>query len=300
MNIILFIISAFICGSIWFPIKFQFGTVSLLWSLVYRFGIAAIILLGYCVIKQYPLSYDKKQHFWILIQSLLLFFISFILFYFASAYFASGIVATLYASVTIMNIINGRIFLKTPIEIKSIVGSIAGIAGLCSVIFTEFVRLEDKSYWIIINGLLLTFGATLSVSWGQIVFVANLKRGLPVIQTNAYGFVYTTILFIITALIFGEMPSFDTSLSYILSLGYLSLIGTAFGFIIYFILAERIGLDKSAYVFVLAPVIAMIISSFFEKLTWTLSTVIGVLLVLIGNIIVMTKKKLNFKKEKGT
>lgn len=291
MNIGLFILSAFLWASAWFPIKLQLGgKVTPLWSLAYRFGIATIILLVYCIIKKYPLSLDKRQHFWFFIQSLLLFFVPFFLFYLASSYFASGIIATLFASVSIMNIINSRIFLKTPIEIKSIIGSVIGILGLCSIIFTEFIQLEDKSFWFIINGLLLTFGATLSVSWGQIVFIANLERGVPIVQTNIFGFFYSTVLFSITALVLGQMPSFDTSPTYVLSLAYLALVGTAIGFLVYFYLAERIGLDKAAYVFVLTPVIAMVISGFFEKLIWTPTTIIGASLVLIGNVIVMTKR----------
>lgn len=144
--------------------------------------------------------------------------------------------------------------------------------------------------WFIISGLLLTFGGTLCASLGQIVFIANLKRDIPILQTNAIGFIYGTVLLAATAFILKQMPTFDSSPTYVWSLAYLTIIGTVIGFVIYCILAKRIGLDKSAYVFVLAPVLAMFFSSFLEKLIWTPSTIVGAVLVLIGNVIVMTKK----------
>lgn len=295
MNLLLFLLSAFIWGSAWYPIKLQIGPISPLWSLAYRFIISGIILVTYCLITNCSLSFNRKQHFWIFIQAFFLCFINYILFYLAMNYFVSGIVATLSASIIIMNVFNSRIFLKTPIELKSVIGGIIGIIGLCFMIFNEFVSLHDKSFWFIFNGLLITLGATLSVSLGQIVFIANLKRGLPIIQINALGFVYGSILLAITAFILKQMPAFDPSPSYVWSLGYLSLVGTVFGFLVYFILAKRIGLDKSAYVFVLAPVLAMAFSSFLEKLIWTPSIIMGVSLVLIGNVIVMTKKLPSWK-----
>lgn len=295
MNLLLFFLSTFIWGSTWYPITLQFGPVPPLWSLAYRFGIAGIILVGYCLVTKYPLSFNRRQHFWIFIQALFLCSINYVLFYLALNYLASGIAATLSASVIIMNIVNCRIFLKTPIKMKSVIGGIIGIIGLCLMIFSEFASLETKPFWFVVTGLLLTFGGTLCASLGQIVFIANLKRGLPITQTNALGFVYGSILLAVTALILKQMPVFDSSITYVWSLGYLTVVGTVFGFLVYFVLAKRIGLDKAAYVFVLAPVLALVFSSFLEKLTWTPSIIIGVALVLIGNVIVMTKKLPSWK-----
>ncbi len=93
-------------------------------------------------------------------------------------------------------------------------------------IFSEFTSLENKPFWFIMNGLLLTFGGTLCASLGQIIFIANLKRGLPITQTNAFGFIYDGILLAITAFFLKQASTFDLSPTYIWSLGYLTLIGT--------------------------------------------------------------------------
>lgn len=291
MSVILFIISSFIWGSTWFPIKLQLGVVSPLWSLAYRFGIAGIILLGYCLIVRLPFRFNRKEHGRIMLQSVLLCFINYSLIYLALNFLVSGIAATITGCVLIINIINSRILLKTPISMKSVIGGIIGVVGVGCMIWTEFAGLKEESSLTIVKGLCLAFGAVLCASFGQIVLVENLKRGLPIIQINALSFVYGSIFFMITAFFVNQMPTFDLSLGYVLSLGYLSLIGTVCGFLVYFTLANRVGLDKSAYVFIVTPVFAILISSFVEKFIWTANVIIGVLLVIIGNILVMSKNK---------
>jgi drug/metabolite transporter (DMT)-like permease len=58
----------------------------------------------------------------------------------------------------------------------------------------------------------------------------------------------------------------------------------------YLTLLGRIGLDRAAYVTVLFPVIALVLSTFFEDLRWGIFQLLGVLLILLGNAVVVTKK----------
>jgi drug/metabolite transporter (DMT)-like permease len=290
MNLILFLTTTLIWGSTWLAIKFQLGEVLPLWSLIYRFSLAAGLLIGYCLFTRRSLSFNRKQHGWIALQSLFMYFLNYVLFYFASSYFVSGIIATIFATMIVMNIINGRIFLGNPIEIRTVIGAITGMAGLGFIIWAEIVNLEDKDIWFIIEGVALSLGATVSASLGQMVFITNVKRQLPVIQINALGYAYGSFFTLIVALFLGQAPGFDLSWSYVSSLLYLASFGTVIAFLCYLTLADRIGPEKSAYAFVLIPIIAMSLSSLFEDLTWTTYTFLGITLVLAGNILVMVKK----------
>ncbi len=295
MNLILFITTALIWGSTWLAIKLQLGQVLPLWSLVYRFGIAAAILMGYCVIAKHSLSFNRQQHGWIATQAVFTYFLNYMLFYFATDYFVSGIVATLFASIMVINIINGRIFLGNTIELKTILGAVVGMTGLVCIIWAEVVRLEDKDIWYIVEGVALGIGGALSASLGQIAVIFNSKRGLPMIQTNALGYAYGSFFTLIVALVLGQAPGFDPSWTYVSSLFYLASLGTVVAFLCYLTLVTRIGPEKSAYAFVLIPIIAMGLSSIYEDMTWTRNTILGSVLVLIGNVIVMTKKDLRWR-----
>jgi drug/metabolite transporter (DMT)-like permease len=54
------------------------------------------------------------------------------------------------------------------------------------------------------------------------------------------------------------------------------------------LLIDRIDADHAAYVMLLTPVVALIISTFFESYQWSASGILGVMVVLIGNLIILT------------
>jgi drug/metabolite transporter (DMT)-like permease len=49
------------------------------------------------------------------------------------------------------------------------------------------------------------------------------------------------------------------------------------------------GADKAAYVVLVYPMVALVISTFFEGYQWTMLSVVGVIVVLVGNAIAMGK-----------
>ncbi|NIT71893.1 EamA family transporter, partial [candidate division KSB1 bacterium] len=55
-------------------------------------------------------------------------------------------------------------------------------------------------------------------------------------------------------------------------------------------LLGRIGADRAAYVTVLFPIIALLLSTFFEGYRWQSSAILGVALVLIGNVLVLIQR----------
>ena len=68
----------------------------------------------------------------------------------------------------------------------------------------------------------------------------------------------------------------------------MSIFGTVIAFACYFVLLKDIGPEKASYSVVLFPVVAVTLSMIFEGFVWQVSTVIGFVLVLTGNVIVLT------------
>jgi hypothetical protein len=58
----LYLASVLIWGSTWYAIKFQLGVVAAEVSLVYRFALAAVILLLFCLLSGRDLKYSPRQH----------------------------------------------------------------------------------------------------------------------------------------------------------------------------------------------------------------------------------------------
>jgi drug/metabolite transporter (DMT)-like permease len=103
----LYLASVLIWGSTWYAIKFQLGVVAAEVSLVYRFALAAVILLLFCLLSGRDLKYSPRQHGFIALQGLCLFSCNYLIFYWATELLTSGIVALMFSTVILMNIVNG-------------------------------------------------------------------------------------------------------------------------------------------------------------------------------------------------
>jgi drug/metabolite transporter (DMT)-like permease len=133
--------------------------------------------------------------------------------------------------------------------------------------------------------------ATWFASIGNIISARNQQQQIPVIQTNAWGMAYGSLVMAAYALVNGVAFNFDPSFDYSISLLYLAVFGSILAFGNYLTLIGRIGADKVAYAAVLFPIIALGLSTLFEDYQWTLRAVFGFVLVLFGNYIVLTRSK---------
>ncbi|MEM7106572.1 MAG: EamA family transporter, partial [Bacteroidota bacterium] len=59
----------------------------------------------------------------------------------------------------------------------------------------------------------------------------------------------------------------------------------------YLTLIGKIGADKGAYVIVVVPIIALVISTVFENYQITLPAIGGMFLIVLGNVLALRKKK---------
>ena len=283
----LYMTSVLIWGSTWFAIKFQLGVVAAEVSLVYRFGIAALILLLFCLASGRRLRFSPRQHGFIALQGLFLFSSNYLVFYWATGLLTSGIVALMFSTVILMNIVNGALLLHTPVRVRVVVGALIGIGGIAAIFWSEVSGVGDHAdTW---RGLWMCLLATWFASLGNIISARNQRDAMPVIETNAWGMAYGSLIMTIYALFSGVPFNFDPTFAYGASLLYLSVFGSILAFGSYLTLVGRIGADKAAYAAVLFPVIALGLSTVFEDYQWTPHALFGFVLVLLGNYIVLTR-----------
>jgi len=285
-----YLLTVVIWGSTWFAIKFQLGTVDPSLSLAYRFGLASVILMIWCVCRQVPMRFSLREHVAMMAQGACLFSINYLLFYWCTGLITSGLVAIIFSTVIVMNIINGAIFLRKPVQGLVLLGALIGLSGITLVFWQEIQASRTVSAEAsknVLKGLGIGLVATLFASLGNILSARNQSHKLPVLQTNAYGMAYGTFLMVLFALISGVSMQFEWTAPYVVSLIYLSVFGSIIAFGAYLTLVGRIGADRAAYATVLFPLVALLISSVFENYTWTPMALVGVVLVLIGNVLVV-------------
>ncbi|MDB4224121.1 DMT family transporter [Granulosicoccus sp.] len=287
---VFYLLTVLIWGSTWFAIRFQLGSVDPSLSLVYRFGLAACLLLVWCVIRRVELRFSAKEHLAMASQGLCLFSVNYLLFYWCTGLITSGLVAIIFSTVIVMNIINGAIFLKKPVQGIVLFGALVGLLGITLVFWHEIEAsqaVSEQASATVLKGLGIGLVATLFASLGNILSARNQAHKLPVLQTNAFGMAYGAIFMVVYALVSGVPIVFEWTVGYVGSLLYLSIFGSIIAFGAYLTLVGRIGADRAAYATVLFPLVALVISSIYENFQWTPLALVGVALVLIGNVIVV-------------
>jgi len=285
INGVLYGITILIWGSSWIMIKFQVEVVSASISIFYRFFLAAIILQCLCLIKRQKSVYALREYIFIAIQGFCLFAVNYWLFYLSAEYLSSGLMALIFSTIVVMNMINGRIWFGTTINLKMVFGAMMGISGLTLVFWPE-IQWEDSNYNMF-KGLLLAFVATYFSSLGNIVSLRNQKKGIPVFYSNAYAMTFGCLTMLMITMITDEHWNFSWNPQFLLSLVFLSVFASVVGFWCYLTLLGRVGADRGAYATLIFPIVALSISTVFEGYQWSLIAISGVVLILLGNYIIL-------------
>lgn len=288
-NSLLFVIPALIWGSTWYAIKFQLGPIDPLVSVCYRFGLAALVLICFCLITGRRLRFSTKEHLRIALQGALLFGFNYWLVYQSESFLSSGLVAVGFSTLIFFNIFFGAIFLGTRINKKIIFSAVAGILGTGIIFKTELMAFSANSDGF--RGLILLVASIMIASLGNITSAKNSSLKIPVIQATALGMGYGAVIMFIVALGLGKTFIIDTNPEYLISLSYLTLFGSIIAFSTYLTLISRIGPDKAAYAIVVVPVVAVTISTFLEDFDFTLYTALGMILLITGNILALYNRK---------
>jgi drug/metabolite transporter (DMT)-like permease len=286
-NTALYVVTVLIWGSTFFAIEFQLGTVAPEVSIVYRFAGASLLLMGWARLRGLNMSFRFRDHLRFAMLGALLFGINYVLAYRAQIYLTSALTAIAFSTMLWMNIVNTRIFFGVRTEPKVLFGAGLGIAG----ILTLFLPQIGEVSWSdgILVGSLFAVGGPFVASLGNMVSQAAQKRSLPVIQGNAWGMLYGSLVSAIVAAASGHSFNFDWSVAYVGSLAYLTIFGSIFAFGAYLTLLGRIGAHRAGYSMVMFPVLALVLSLLFEGLHLDATLVIGTLLVLLGNVFVLSK-----------
>lgn len=255
-----------IWGTTWYAITFQIGDVPTELSVAYRFALASALLFAWCALRGSRLRFGAGDHVRMALLGVLLFGANYLLFYLAAERLTSGLLAVVYSAVVPMNILNGAVLLRRAVSREVVAGAALGLPGLALVFAPEIggAFAAGAGGDGVPGTLMLALAATYVASLGQIVAASSQLRGLPVMQSNAWGMAYGAAIMAAYALVAGRPLAFDTGAGYVASLVYLAVFGSVVAFGCFLTLIGRIGPERAAYATVLFPIVALAISTVLE------------------------------------
>ena len=288
MDLIGYGLVVLIWGGSWHVIIYQFGPVPVENSLAYRFLLGALFLAPLLLIgrgRRPALSlYD---HLWIALQGMLLFGLGYWIFYLAVGSMTSGLVAVVFSLLTIFNAFNQCLFFGLPLERRVLAAAVMGFVGV-GLIFAPDLR-GVKGDLALLQAIGWSLLATWLASLGNMISLRNSRAGIPATVFTAYGMGYGGALMLLVGVLENGAPVFEMTAEYVLSLLYLSALASSAAFALYFGLIARIGAARAAYAAVLMPLVALIISSLLEDFSWGPEAGAGIVLVLLGNVLALSR-----------
>lgn len=277
----------FVWGTSWYAIKLQLGVVAPEVSLVWRFGLATILMALWAWVSGVRLRFAAEIHARFAAIGVLMFSTNFALFYYAGLYVPSGLLAVIFSTASIGNMLFAALLYKDALTGRMIAGAVLGLAGVLCLFLPEVLGtvFDGKALFALAMGGV----AVICFCAGGMVARSLQNAEVPLVAANLWGMVYGTAWMAVVAFLSGDPFIIDTSPAYLGSLLWLAFFSTVIAFAAYLSLLRRIGPGRAGYATVMFPVIALAISTVLESYQWTLVGGLGVLLALGGNLLVLRR-----------
>ena len=293
LNTLLYISVLLVWGGSWLAIKWQEGPVPTVLSILYRFGLATVILLAILIALGKLQRTSRRDQLFCLLQAVFLFSFNFIAFYQATFYIASGLVAVVMSTVTLFNAFHNRLIWKTAPSRDFKLGATLGLSGLILLFWDDLVAQQ----WSVdtLKGIGFSLLGTWCFSIGNMIGVRHHRAGLSTTTSTSWAMLYgcgiLSLLAPLQLVLQGETLSditlWDSNPLYLGGLLYLAIFASVIGFTTYLLLVSRIGPNNAPYALVMTPAIALYLSSLFESYQWTATGLTGLVTIMLGNMVVM-------------
>lgn len=282
-------ICALIWGTTWFAITLQLGSVEPIVSVVWRFGLAAAVLFGFCALTRRPLRLSRRQHLAAGGQGAFVFAVSYAFVYAAEVQVASAVVAVIFAALAFVNLILFRVLGGQKASTAAWCGAALGVVGVGVLSFGQLSEagagLDPRL------GVMFGITAVMASALGNWFAFKGEQAGAPVLTATAWAMAYGTAMLAVYGVATGVTWRIELTPAYVLSLLYLSLFGSVIAFGLYFSIARQRGYALASYISALTPPIAMLVSVLFEGARFGWTALVGLALVLVGQVLLIRSPK---------
>lgn len=283
---VLFLVPTLIWASTWHVILYQLGSVPVLNSVGWRFGLAALLLAAVSRWQKQSLKMPLRDHGLLLLGGVIQYGGNYWGVYEAESYIPSGLVAVLFALMVFTNAIGAWLCFGQKSGRAFLVAALGGVVGVAMVFWPEIASTGARTGAA--YGLAVGLGAVAAASVGNMLTLTLTRQGLPLLPILAWSMGYGAAFLLVLSVLLGQGLQFDFRLPYVLSWLYLSLFGSVVAFVLFFKLAQRQGPARAALMGIVIPVIALSASALFEG--WQPSPLaIGGMLLCLGSVVAAQK-----------
>jgi drug/metabolite transporter (DMT)-like permease len=271
-------------GTSWIALHHQLGVVAPEVSLVWRFALSFVLMLAWMLWRGDRIAASLADHGRYAALGALMFSTNLLLFYYGGLSVPSGLLAVVFSLASVFNLLLGAIIFRQRADPRVALGGVLGVAGVAGMFWPEIVGKDfDRAALV---GLGLCIAGTVLFCLGNMVATASQRRGLPMTSATLWAMAYGTLFLTLFSVARGSAFIIETTPAYLGGLVYLAVASSVIAYAAYMRLLQRIGAARASYSTVLFPVVALAISTFAEGYRWTIPSLIGLALVVAGNLFV--------------
>lgn len=273
-----YVLICLIWGSTWLAIRLGLGSLTPLISAGLRFLLASIFVLLFMKMKKIGLQTDPLSIKLYLILCFFSFVIPFGLVYWAEQFIPSGLASIVFAVMPFFVILYSWIALKQErITFNQLFGSILGFSGIV-VIFSENLSLNLSQQLLGIIAVLISS----SMQAGIGVTIKKYGQNLNPLSMNFIPLLFAGVVLIIISLLFENSSGWIFDFKAFASIIFLAFFGTVVTFTTYYWLLKRMNVVLLSLSSFITPITAVILGWLILEENFSLQTLAGSALVLIG------------------
>ena len=278
LNALLMVILSLIWGHTWLAIKIGLKGIPPLWGVSIRFLWAGLILLGIAVLRERKLKPLAHLRADVIIGGLCLYCIAYVLIYWAEQHISSGLASVLFAVMPFYTALLAHFFIRDDrLNPTKLLGIAVGFAGIVY-LFKDNLGIYGRF------GFYAMICAALSPLFSSIGSIIHKKRliGFEPIQLTAWQMLLAGASLAPFAYLVEGVGKFNWMASAIISLIFLSILGSAFAFVMFYHLLKTENVTRVSMIAFVTPLVAVITGHIAAGEPFYAGIVIGGSLVAIG------------------
>lgn len=197
--------------------------------------------------------------------------------YWAAQFIPTGWISVIFGLSPLFTALMAQLWLEgEQLSRGRLMGMMTGLVGLAIIFGSSFNLSEQAALGV------LVMLASVAIHSASAVWIKRINAGVPAIVMTSGGLLFAAPLFLLTWLVSGaELPN-NLSTRTIGAIGYLALLGSVFGFALYYYVLSRVEATRVALLTLITPICALGLGYLLNNEPLTLNVVAGSLLILSG------------------
>jgi drug/metabolite transporter (DMT)-like permease len=280
-----------IWGSTWLFIKLGLADLPPLTFAGIRFLVASLILSALILARGVRWPRSRRDWFLIAIVGLLQFTLNYGLVFWGEQYIPSGLAAVLQSTFPAFGLVIAHLYLPYErLTTRKVIGVLMGVVGV-AIIFSN--QLTIAGHLALLGSVALVASAFFG-AYSNVLVKAYAKEVDPQVLAAGqmiFGFPPLLIIGIVTE---GNPFRFHWTMTAVISLAYLVVVGSVIAFALYYWLVRHMEVTKTMLIALVTPVVAVLLGMIVlhEKLNWRLFVGAACIISGIGLIVWRNRQKL--------